>query len=78
MTFNVRGHKVRSASRCRFIVVAVRPTDVTYDGRIYAAFASIIRRSDNYETAKTAARRYGFPPGACAVVMDSTTGEEVS
>lgn len=76
-TITVRGHKIRTRSNRRYVAVAVRPEPVTTPDGIYVAFATILMRSDNLATAKTKARLYGFPPGAFAVVVDTTTGEEV-
>lgn len=76
-TFTVRGHKLRTRTNRRFVVVAVRPEPVTTDAGTYVAFADIRKRTDNIDTARTVARRYGFPPGAFAVVVDLTTGEEI-
>ena len=45
----------------------------------YRAFKpEILKRSDSLETAKTAARRYGFVPGGWNVVIDTMTGEEIA
>lgn len=83
-TIDVRGHRIRTATQRRYVVVAVRTADVNVSlahapGRVetYYAFASIIRRSDSLSTARTAARRYGRVVGSFAVVVDLTTGEEV-
>jgi hypothetical protein len=87
-TFQIRGVRVRTASARRFIVVAYRATDVTGDRwdyrvqdlvpEVYRAFPpTIIRRSDNYETARKARDKYGQPKGGWCVVVDSVTGEEV-
>jgi len=79
-TFTVRGHKVRSQSQRRYIVVAVRPEPVPTANGYYVAFARIERRSDNLATARKAARHYDFNlagNGSFAVVVDSATGEEV-
>jgi hypothetical protein len=91
MTFTVRGRNVRSASKRRFIVVAVRPEDITIRaedeahrifGRevgTYVAYHEIVARSDSIATARKRAERarqfHGI--GVAIVVVDSTTGEEV-
>lgn len=77
-TFTVRGMKVVSRSARRYIVVAVRPTAFRGDDDwLYISFASIHKRSDNLETARTEQRKYGHHNGAFAVIVDSLTGEEV-
>lgn len=92
-TFTVRGFKLRSASRRRFVVVAVQPEGYeytiphcydpathTYETRTFQsrAGASIIRRSDNLRTAQKEALKYGYRRGgAFAVVIDQHTGQEV-
>lgn len=77
-TITVRGHKVSNRSRRRYITVHVRPEpQVTAEGT-YVAFAHVTKRSDNVETARKAARRHGISRGAFGVVVDTTTGEEIS
>lgn len=80
-TFTVRGHKVRSASKCRFVVVAVRAEPFVTEEGTYVAFAEIRKRSDSYATAQTHARRMrdngGRGHGMTVVVVDTETGEEV-
>lgn len=76
-TIHVRGIKVRTRTPRRYVAVAVRPEPIVYDDYTYVAFAHVLKRSDSYETARKEAARYGFPPGAFAVVVDLTTGEEV-
>ena len=86
-TFTVRGQKVRSQSNRRFIVVAVRPEAITNENGTYVAFARIVKRSDNVDTARTSARRWTADHRAAArrygsaddfaVVVDSTTGQEI-
>lgn len=76
-TVDVRGHKVRTRTTRRYVAVAVRPKPIVYGDYTYAAFARVLKRSDSHETATKEAARYGFPPGAFAVVVDLTTGEEV-
>lgn len=76
-TFTVRGRKHRSDSKCRFIAVAVRPVDFVAEDGVYVAFTRTIKRSADVSVVKKAAKRYGFGRGAYAVVIDTTTGEEV-
>lgn len=79
-TITVRGRKIRSRSNRRYIAVAIRPEDVPapgWESGVYAAFATIIRRSDSIGPVRKAASDYGFHHGAYAVVVDTTTGEEV-
>lgn len=77
-TFTVRGHKVRSASQRRYIVVAVRPEPyVSEHSGTHATFTRIIKRSDNLATANKAVEKYGCLFGAFAVIIDSVTGEEI-
>lgn len=89
-TFTVRGHKVRSASQRRYIVVIVQPRDreafvqerrngewVTEPITVPAG-ARVHKRSNSVATAHQHASRYGFPTGGnFAVVIDTVTGEEV-
>lgn len=70
-TFEVRGIKVRSASTRRFIVCTVTHEAGAITG------ARIFKRSDSFATAKAHVRRFGIRRGEFAVVIDSTTGEEV-
>jgi hypothetical protein len=86
-TFTIRGQKLRSQSNRRYLVVACRPDDFTwqrfdnatqtYVSETLTAFGpETIRRSDSLDTAKTAARRYGFVPGGYVTVIDTVTGAE--
>lgn len=91
-TFTVRGHKVRSQSQRRFIVFAVRPEPITIRpedeaarifGRTpgtYPAFVETVRRSDSIARAERIRQsqvgKWGV--GTAVVIVDSTTGEEVS
>lgn len=71
-TLNVHGQTVRTRTPRRFIVVAVRPKDVTTeDGRTYVAFAEVIKRTDNHKTAKATMNRFGFALGAFATIVDT-------
>lgn len=92
-TITVRGHRIRSASQRRFIVVAVRPEDITIRpedeaarifGRepgTYVAFARIEKRSDSAATAHAHKARFERARaggiGVHFVVVDTVTGEEV-
>lgn len=76
-TITVRGIKIRTAAQRRFAVVAVRPMDIPHENGTLVAFARIIKRSDNIVTARNIARRGASGIGVAAVVVDTTTGEEV-
>jgi hypothetical protein len=70
-TFTIRGHKIRTASMRRYIVVMVYKT---YDG---GERAEIYKRSDSVATCRTHINRYGFKAGTTMHVVDTTTGEEI-
>lgn len=80
-TFTVRGHKIRSQSNRRYLVIAVRPAPVPLAGTagkgMYVAFARVEKRTDNIKTARAAIRKYGHANGAFAVVIDAATGAEI-
>lgn len=81
MKFTVRGQVVRSESRRRYIVVAVRANPIVTDQGTFVAFARVEKRSDSRETARTLARRFnnGFQGhGVFAVVVDTVEGVEVA
>lgn len=83
MTFTVRGFKVRSQSRRRYVVCRVQPQDVfftsSFDGKpiTVKACAEIIKRSDSLATAQRYSRNYGLRHGSFSVVVDTVTGEEI-
>jgi len=77
-TLIVHGHKISNRSNRRYLAVAVRPEPVVTDEGAYVAFASVLKRSDKYETAARAAYNYGHSHGAFAVVVDSLDGEVLS
>jgi hypothetical protein len=76
-TFTVRGHRIRSQSNRRFIVVqiyqAVSPSPPY--GKVEKA--QIYKRSDSIQTCRAHIQRYGFWAGSYMVIVDTTTGEEV-
>lgn len=89
-TLQVRGHKVRTATQRRYVVVVVAPRDRTFQTKQFAdgqfvdatvtvpANARIHKRSDSIETARKLARNYGvYSTGEFAVVVDTITGEEI-
>jgi hypothetical protein len=86
-TFYVKGVKMRTSSQRRYVVVAGREHAAegrqwdyrteSYVPRHFAAIApSIVRRSDSFEVARKAASAQRVA-GGYAVVIDTTTGEEV-
>lgn len=79
-TFEVHGHKVRTRTQRRYVIVTVRPEPVRTDkDDVYVAFARVDKRTDNVVTAKDYARRWAnsLGPGCLLVVVDTTTGKEV-
>ena len=56
-TFTVHGHKLRTRTHRRYVVVAVRREGFRLDGAVYEPYAHILKRTDNIETARTVARR---------------------
>lgn len=77
-TFEVNGFTLRTRTPRRYAVVTTRAEPVTTDEGTYVAFASVTKRTDNYQTAKTMQRRYGRTTHGCyMVVIDLTTGERV-
>lgn len=74
-TLTVRGHKLRTATTRRYVVVAI-PRPVTAPGGRDVP-ARVIRRSDDLHTARTVARRHGVGTHGYAVVVDTHTGSEV-
>jgi len=85
-TFTARGIKFRTATTRRFIVIAVRTEDSTFEGRdcwgepvtrTIKAGVEIIKRSDSIATARTHRDRTGRIAGAAVVVFDTAHGEEV-
>lgn len=77
-TLSVRGHRVTTRTDRRWIVVAVRPKAVVYDDYTYPAFVRVLKRTDSIDTARAEQRKFGFPPGSFAVIMDKATGKEVT
>lgn len=74
----VRGVKVRTRTPRRYATVAVRPNPVTDDdGRVLVAYAQVLKRTDNLQTAHAERRKFGIGRGTFAVVIDLNTGEEV-
>lgn len=69
---DVRGQKLRTQTQRRYVVVRVRPA--ASEG---AAFARVVKRSDNLETARRVERGYCPSLGAVTVVVDLRTGQEV-
>ena len=56
---------------------AARETDPTVEIETYVAFARVERRSDDVETARKHAKRFGNSFGSFAVVVDTATGDVV-
>lgn len=68
-TFHVRGVKVKTASRRRYAVFAIRLSDRT---------STCLRRSDDLDVARTFARRLGYAVDRVVVIVDTVTGQEVA
>lgn len=76
-TFTVRGHRVRSRSNRRFILVQVYPA-VTPIGEEKRTGVDIFKRSDSVATLKREIQRQGFWAGRTWHIIDTLTGEELS
>ena len=74
----VRGIKLRTRTPRRFATVAVRPERIERDGRFYMPYAEVLKRTDSIETARAKKRSFGIGIGSFAVIVDLTTGEEIS
>lgn len=68
-TFTVRGHRVRSTSNRRFVLWVYFTDDRKPE---------ILKRSDSLNVLRQDARRRGYWAGSGYVILDQTTGEEVS
>lgn len=73
----VRGIKVTTRTPRRFAVVSVRPEDFIEGDMVYVAFAEVIKRTDNFTTARQVQQRHGWGRGAFTVIIDLATGDEV-
>ena len=77
-TFTVRGHRVRSQSTRRFIVVQMYQAVSPHSPYEKVEKAHIYKRSDSVATCRAHIQRYGFRAGSYMVIVDTSTGEEVS
>lgn len=77
-TFTVNGFTLRTRTPRRFALITTRATPVTTENGTYIAYATVTKRTDNLQTARTAQRRYGRDfLGNYQVIIDLTTGEAV-
>jgi hypothetical protein len=76
-TFTVAGRRVRTSSTRRFVAFQVNRK---FDGVRYGDVGriEIFKRSDNVQALKTQIQRQGFHSSRYFVVIDTTTGEEVT
>lgn len=77
-SFEVNGFKIRTRTQRRYVVVATRAMPFTNERGTYVAFAEVVKRTDNIETARKEENRRGVTDTRCyAVVVDTTTGRQV-
>lgn len=67
--FEVRGVRVRTASKRRYAVFAIRLSHRT---------STCIRRSDSVEVVRKFARSHGYGGDWVVVIVDTVTGQEVA
>lgn len=72
-TFTVAGQKVRTSSTRRFVAWRVWKNE---DGTV--ASREIFKRSDRIATIRTHVQRQGFRTGRHFVIIDTSTGEDVT